>query len=268
MSTIPAAVVQGLRGALYHQLGGTAEDLAALSYEPPAGRLYEWSEPIARFDRARALLDRIGWVAPDPERDVQIDLDRHRRVIADALANELVTFRSLASEKGKAAKDQRREARARVARIEAFVESAGVDVVHEPEQRITVPEDFLGLLTEALLSDMQDAAQGVERAGARGQFDRVSYLDALERFDSIRALLVALGWGTVAEIDMDPHRDVLQRALAGRLETEHCFMDDAKECSTAEGAERQYKRAHAYALQLEAFMRDAALEIPDAGDTH
>jgi len=257
-TTIPAAILPGLRGALYHQLGGTAEEMAALAYEPPAAG---WRELIARFDRARALLDRVGWVAPDPEQDVPIDLDRHRRVLADALANELLVRRSLASEPGEGADIER--AGAEVLMIEPFVQAVGLDVVHEPEQRITVPEDFLPLLTEALLGEMRDAAQGIERAG----LDLDAYPDALEHFDALRALLVALGWGTVAAFDMDPHRDVLQRTLVRRLETERAFMEDAKESSAAEGAERQHQRAYRFALQIEGFMETVGVEIPAAGAT-
>jgi hypothetical protein len=255
MTTIPADVLPGLRGALYHQLGGTAEDLAALSYQPPAERLAEWSEPIARFDRARALLDRVGWVAPDPEQDVDIDLDRHRRVLADALANELVVRRSLASEPGEGADIAR--AGGEVLMIEAFVRSVGVDVVHEPEQQVTVPEDFLGLLTESVQADLREAAEAIEVA----RDDVELCADALERLDADRALLDALGWGTVATLDVDPHRDVLARALAERLELERGFLADA-ERSRAAGAEDQHQRAYRYALQIESFMETIGMEIP------
>jgi hypothetical protein len=85
MTAIPAAAVLRLREALYSQLGKVAEELDQIVVS--AGRAHDdWSEPVARFDRTRALLDVLGWNERDPELDVEIDLDRHRRVIVEALS--------------------------------------------------------------------------------------------------------------------------------------------------------------------------------------
>jgi hypothetical protein len=260
-TTIPAPVVTELRGALYHQLGGTAEDLASVHYEPPTERLSEWSEPLARVDRARALLDRIGWCAPDPERDVEIDLDRHRRVIVDALGHDLILCRSLASEKGDAAKDRER-ARAQAVLIEAFAESAGLDLVHEPEQRITVPDDFLPLLTECVLGVMHDAAEELEQAG----FDVDSYPEPLEQLGAIRAALDAIGWGATGSVDLGIHRWAFEKALRDRLATERHLQASAERMPTDAG-KTQREIAYRHALEIETFMSDAGLAIPPAGES-
>jgi len=85
---------------------------------------------VARFDRTRALLDEIGWNERDHEQDVEIDLDRHRQVIEEALSEALEGERSLMSEKGQGAAQQRSRARARAATVEEFMAAAGL---HEVE---------------------------------------------------------------------------------------------------------------------------------------
>jgi hypothetical protein len=79
MTTIPAEAVIRLREALYGQLGYIAEELASAARTPGHEINDEWSEPVARFDRTCALLDQIGWNEHDPEQDVEIDLDQHRK---------------------------------------------------------------------------------------------------------------------------------------------------------------------------------------------
>jgi hypothetical protein len=130
--TVPAGVVWQLREALYGLLGSIAEDLASIPRGPraDAGALAEWSEPIARLDDARAVLDALGWVEPHPEheRDIEIDLDAHRQTITDALRDELASERHLAEEEGDAAKEQREHAGQRAQVIETFAASVGLEV--------------------------------------------------------------------------------------------------------------------------------------------
>ncbi len=123
-----------------------------------------------------------------------------------------------------------------------------------------IPADFLPLLTEALIEDLQTAAQ--EIGHCRPDADIAA---ALERFDAIRAPLDATGWGARAEIDLHAHRDVLQRTLAGRLATERDLLADAQRAPRTDSDEEQYQNAYGYILQLEAFMDETGLEIPKAG---
>jgi hypothetical protein len=128
MTTIPAAAVVQLREALYSELGNVAEELDEIVVASERAR-DDWSGPVARFDRARAVLDEIGWNERDHEHDVEIDLDRHREVIEEALSAELERERCLMSEQGESAANQRSEARARAATVEAFMTAAGLDEV-------------------------------------------------------------------------------------------------------------------------------------------
>jgi hypothetical protein len=89
MSIIPAQAVLLLHEALYMQLGDVAEELATAARPPGREASGEWLKAVARFDRTRILLDAIGWNEDDPERDAEIDLNRHRQVIVAALTDEL-----------------------------------------------------------------------------------------------------------------------------------------------------------------------------------
>ena len=101
MTTVPAAAVPRLREALYRQIGTTAEEIDQIILW--AGRAHDdWSALVARFDRARVVLDVIGWNDRTRERDTEIDLDQHREVIVEALRDELDAERYLMSDKGAA----------------------------------------------------------------------------------------------------------------------------------------------------------------------
>lgn len=128
MSTIiPAETVLRLRDALYVQLGEAAEELTSIVLSQ--GREHaDWSEPVARFDRTRALLDEIGWNERDLERDVAIDVDQHRKVIIDALRDALATEHHFMAEPGDHAAAQRQRAHARALSIETWADSVGLEV--------------------------------------------------------------------------------------------------------------------------------------------
>jgi hypothetical protein len=127
MITIPADAVLRLREALYSQLGDVAEELASADRRPGREVHDEWSEAVARFDRTRALLDEIGWSERDPERDVEVDLDRHRHVIVDALSDQLDAEHFLMAEHGQAAEKQRQRARDHALTIASFMAAAGLE---------------------------------------------------------------------------------------------------------------------------------------------
>jgi hypothetical protein len=233
---IPADIVRELRGALYHQLGAIAEDIASARREP--GELAEWAQPVGRFERTRALLDLIGWGVREPEL-ATLDIDRHRAVIAEALSES--------------------DSRA----VEAFAAATDLTLGGLPETRVAVPGDFRELLTECLLEALRDAAETIEQCGLYAE----SYPEPLSEFDAIRAALDATGWGAATEVDADAHRGALQRALSGRLATERHI------CATAiadierghTGAERGRVTAYTHCCRIEAFMHTAGLTIPEAG---
>jgi hypothetical protein len=119
---IPAHVVPLLREAAYGQLASVTGAMAHASGSTSAQTT--WPDLLARFDRARALLDAIGWT--DSDGDAQIELAAHRRAIIDALRDHLPLERALIAERGEAAADQRRKARSHVQAIETFMHDAGM----------------------------------------------------------------------------------------------------------------------------------------------
>jgi hypothetical protein len=88
----------------------------------------DWSAPVARFDRTRALLDAIGWNERDPEPDLEVELEQHRQAMEESLSAQLDSELYLASQSGPAAGKQRRRAGAYAATIQAFAEGAGLDL--------------------------------------------------------------------------------------------------------------------------------------------
>lgn len=191
MTTISAEAVLRLREALYGQLGEVAEELTPIILSREREHA-DWSEPVARFDRTRALLDEIGWNERDPERDVAIDLDQHREVIIDALREALATEQHFMAEQGDHAAVQRQRAYARALTIETWAASVGLEVGVMPEQDrelIALGRTIRRLRTERHITERELAATtGVtpERLAAieAGRFD--------PRYDALLALAYAL----------------------------------------------------------------------------
>ena len=77
--TIPARIVRYLREALHSQLGMAAEDIGQANHEGGRLRPVLYAEPLERFDRARALLDLIGWKDETDERPAIVNLVGHRQ---------------------------------------------------------------------------------------------------------------------------------------------------------------------------------------------
>jgi hypothetical protein len=128
-TTIPADAVLRLRDALCSQLGYVAQELSSAVRERGRERHPEWfAEPVARFDRTRALLDEIGWREHGPEQDAEIDLDQHRQVIVAALSDQLATEHHFMAEQGDAAKTQRERAHHYARTIETFAENVGLEL--------------------------------------------------------------------------------------------------------------------------------------------
>jgi hypothetical protein len=257
ITTIPAAVVCELRGSLCNHLIGLSEQIGVVGHEPRnVEQLARWSDPIAAFDRGRALLDRIGWIACDDEADAEIDLERYRWTVEHILGSDLDLFRSIVREQGGTTDAERQNAVAKAHAIEEFAESIGLRLDEEHDGHyVTVPDDFADLLVEAVIGELRQAAQAVENGPDA---------DTLEQFDAIRELLDASDWGAVAKIDLDLYGYALQRVLADRLLLERFMMADAAESVEKghKGAEQARDRAYSYALQIERFMETAGLEIP------
>jgi hypothetical protein len=93
--TVPAQLVQSLReGVRLEIFGSASEEITELTYsERPAE---DYRQPLARFNAAYELLNRIGWVKPGVQRDVQIDIDEYGALVLEALQAQLVTEREQA----------------------------------------------------------------------------------------------------------------------------------------------------------------------------
>ncbi|MGD1056313.1 MAG: hypothetical protein ABR992_02770 [Solirubrobacteraceae bacterium] len=95
---VPGDVVVILRGALFLELAGFAGELESVASTAAHMRDRGWVVPVARFDRARAVLDQLGWESRDPEVDVVLDMRWYGRTIREALERELDSLRDLAQE--------------------------------------------------------------------------------------------------------------------------------------------------------------------------
>jgi hypothetical protein len=93
---VPGDVVVGLREGLFSELAHFVGDLDQVVVRPAHMREGAWVEPVARFDRARAVLDLIGWENRDPEVDVEVDMRWYGQATRDALGMELDSMRHLA----------------------------------------------------------------------------------------------------------------------------------------------------------------------------
>jgi hypothetical protein len=89
--TVPAEMAEHLRSGLHSGIGDAAETIAQIASEAGREQHPEWyREPLARFDRVRALLDVIGWSATDPAVEVSVDLCEHRQAVLDALGVAMI----------------------------------------------------------------------------------------------------------------------------------------------------------------------------------
>jgi len=90
---IPIEVVLLLRSVLHVELVTAAGDLAA---ECSLAAPVDCAEKLARFDGVRALLDAVGWTAPEYQQALVIDFALHGQMIQDVLETDLDTMRYLA----------------------------------------------------------------------------------------------------------------------------------------------------------------------------
>jgi hypothetical protein len=91
MLTVPAEMAEHLRNGLHSGIGDAAETIAQIVAETDREQHPEWyREPLAHFDRVRALLDVSGWSATDPAVEVSVDLCEHRQAILDALGVAMI----------------------------------------------------------------------------------------------------------------------------------------------------------------------------------
>jgi hypothetical protein len=93
---VPGDVVAMMRGALFLELANVTGVLEPVVSTMAHLRDRGWVEPVARFDRVRAVLDLIGWEDRDREVDVEVDMRCYGQAVRDALAVEIDAMRFLA----------------------------------------------------------------------------------------------------------------------------------------------------------------------------
>jgi hypothetical protein len=133
---------------------------------------------------------------------------------------------------------------------------------------LTVPAEIVGHLRCGLHMELRYAAG--EIAALSTLRDREScpdwYAEPLQQLDAARALLDAIGWSLTdspepVEIDLDQHRPIFVAALTGLLEIE---LDLADVDHSFEGAERQHKRASRAVREIDGFLADRDLQLPES----
>jgi|HubBroStandDraft_2_1064218.scaffolds.fasta_scaffold06985_2 hypothetical protein len=133
---------------------------------------------------------------------------------------------------------------------------------------LTVPAEIVEHLRCGLHMELGHATEEIATLSTLS--DRETYPDwyaePLEQLDAARALLDAVGWSTTdnpepVEIDLDQHQPILVAALAGLLEIERDLMDVDP---SFEGAERQHKRASRAVHEIESFLADHDLQLPES----
>jgi hypothetical protein len=91
MLRVPAGMAKEARYGLHSVLGQAAQDVSVLSdRKGREDRPERYREPLARFDRARALLDVLGWGAPARPTGVVLDVREHGWALLKGLEVALI----------------------------------------------------------------------------------------------------------------------------------------------------------------------------------
>lgn len=88
--TVPAEVASCVREGLRNEIEEASEEITKicqLSGEWPLGAC---AKPFGRQDAARALLEAIGAMTPDPPADIEVNLNAHRSTLLRALKTRRV----------------------------------------------------------------------------------------------------------------------------------------------------------------------------------
>lgn len=115
-TTIPAAVVVLLRGALYDELRRACEDTP--DSMPQTHERAGWADVLARLDGARGALDAIRWEAPAEQQDVTVALDA---AMIEALKDDADMWDWLSRQRETESAQGRERARRKAETIERFL---------------------------------------------------------------------------------------------------------------------------------------------------
>ncbi len=123
---------------------------------------------------------------------------------------------------------------------------------------VTTPADVVGILRNALHTEIGQDASDIQRVSEDGHGDlhAEEYDKPLLDFDAHRALLEVIGWSKpssdeAVQIDLDRHKWALLTTLTRRLAVEHDLMQSDQHMR---GAEQQRQIALDFARPLEGFL--------------
>jgi hypothetical protein len=121
-----------------------------------------------------------------------------------------------------------------------------------------IPVEAVVILRSALLSELGVPASQIEEASMiQGKEKHPElFLRPLALLDDYRAVLHLLGWGEpdiqeALSLDLDAHRDLIAKAMHGRLEVERDYMS---EHADVKGAAQQRETATSNARVIEEFL--------------
>jgi hypothetical protein len=121
-----------------------------------------------------------------------------------------------------------------------------------------IPAEAVVILRSALLSDLGVPASRIEEASMTHAKEKHPelFLRPLALLDDYRAVLHLLGWGEpdiqeAVSLDLDAHREVVAKAMHGRLEVERNYMS---EHADVKGAAQQRDTATRNARVIEEFL--------------
>ncbi len=121
-----------------------------------------------------------------------------------------------------------------------------------------IPAEAVVILRSALLSELGVPASRIEEASITQDKEKHPelFLRPLALLDDYRAVLHLLGWGEpdvqeAVSLDLDAHRDLIAKAMHGRLEVERDYMS---EHADVKGAAQQRETATRNARVIEGFL--------------
>jgi len=88
--TIPAEMVGRVRNSLFGELAGAAHDIGQTSERWGRESHPEWfTDSLAAFDDARALMDHLGWTEANPPVAARLDVERYGDLLLATLRGEV-----------------------------------------------------------------------------------------------------------------------------------------------------------------------------------
>jgi hypothetical protein len=110
----PVEIVVLLRGVLLVEVSRAAGALSDACSQAPTG---DWAGPLRWLDGVRALLDEIGWSAPEHEQPIELDLKMYGPLVQDVMENDLEIQRDLQATADASQRERASATRALVERV-------------------------------------------------------------------------------------------------------------------------------------------------------